>query len=430
MFGMGKKKKKNEMTAKNAGIIAPPPPSPADTPTSAARTTNAAAADAARAAAAKAALMKVAAATKQKQKESAPTITPTLKRHSRTLEQVKYTLSRIPFIFDKVGMLFPRKISQQFDDQLTAAGAKKLQGKRLVGIMAVTSIIIFIAGYLIVDSVIGSPVIGLIAGPFAIVIWWGLLLGILSLKIDKRAKEIEEFLPDFLQLCSANVKAGMPIDQALWFAARPEFGLLAKEVEGLARKTFGGEPFRKSLLELGEKFRSKTFRRTIRLINEGMESGGEMGDLLESVVWDIRNMKLLHQEVAGNVMMYVIFILFAAGIGSPFLFALSNQLLATNYYVMGEIDIAPDDMSMLGQSQVPMVMSGGSSGISLDEFFKFAIICIIMTGTISSMLIATIQTGSAKQGLKYIPFFVVIGIVVFLAVNHAMSGLLKGILKI
>ena len=41
-------------------------------------------------------------------------------------------------------------------------------------------------------------------------------------------------LADFLGLTSSNISAGMPIDRALWFAVRPKFGILAREIEEVA----------------------------------------------------------------------------------------------------------------------------------------------------------------------------------------------------
>jgi len=68
--------------------------------------------------------------------------------------------------------------------------------------------------------------------------------------------------------------------------------------------------------------------------------------------------------------------------------------------------------------------------VSLDEFYKFAIMSIIITGTISSMMIATIRTGNAKEGLKYVPVFVGFGLMVFLVTNFVMGLLLQGMLKV
>ncbi|RME31243.1 hypothetical protein D6789_03365, partial [Candidatus Woesearchaeota archaeon] len=69
----------------------------------------------------------------------------------------------------------------------------------------------------------------------------------LDLRMYRRTQQLEEVLPDFLQLASANISAGMPVDRALWLAVRPNFGVLAKEIEEVARATLAGEELEQSL---------------------------------------------------------------------------------------------------------------------------------------------------------------------------------------
>ena len=49
----------------------------------------------------------------------------------------------------------------------------------------------------------------------------------LLLMADERRRKVEDVLPDFLSLSAANVRAGMTIDQAMWYAAKPEYGILS-----------------------------------------------------------------------------------------------------------------------------------------------------------------------------------------------------------
>src|SRR5690606_31700886 len=86
-----------------------------------------------------------------------------------------------------------------------------------------------------------------------------ILLGIffyLDYCLYNRTKEIEEVLPEFLQLTSANISAGMPIDRALWFAVRPKFGVLAKEIEAVAKSTLAGDDLEKALKDFAQKYDS------------------------------------------------------------------------------------------------------------------------------------------------------------------------------
>ena len=79
----------------------------------------------------------------------------------------------------------------------------------------------------------------------------------LDIRMYRHVKEIEESLPDFLQLASANISAGMTVDRALWYAVRSKFGVLAVEMETVAKATIAGEDLEKALFNLGQKYNSR-----------------------------------------------------------------------------------------------------------------------------------------------------------------------------
>jgi len=51
----------------------------------------------------------------------------------------------------------------------------------------------------------------------------------LNYKVDKKAKEVEEVLPDALQLMASNLRAGLTTEKALFSSARKEFGILQQD---------------------------------------------------------------------------------------------------------------------------------------------------------------------------------------------------------
>ncbi|MBU0460948.1 MAG: type II secretion system F family protein, partial [Nanoarchaeota archaeon] len=112
---------------------------------------------------------------------------------------------------------------------------------------------------------------------------WLILYLVVDLRIYTRKVQIEEVLPDFLQLTSANVRAGMPIDKALWFAVRPRFGVLAKEMEEVAKRTFVGEELEVALKEFSTRYDSLVLKRSIYMLIEGLKAGGEVGEILNRI---------------------------------------------------------------------------------------------------------------------------------------------------
>ena len=149
----------------------------------------------------------------------------------------------------------------------------------------------------------------------------------LIMKTDDRRKKLEDTLPDFLTLVASNIKAGMTLDQAMWYSAKPEFGLLSEEVKMNIRGSFSGESLETTLDNLAMRFDSKVFKRTILLLKQATATGGELTDVLERTADDVRNNIIMKKEIAATLVLYEIFVLFASIVGTPFLFAVALKLV-------------------------------------------------------------------------------------------------------
>ncbi len=257
-------------------------------------------------------------------------------------------------------------------------------------------------------------------GYFAMLfIEWIIFYFFLDLRIYKRKVAIENVLPDFLQLASANIKSGMPIDRALWLAVRPRFGVLAKEIETVAKQTMTGEDLEGALKIFADKYDSMTLKRAVSLIIEGLKSGGEIGDILDRIAKDIKDTQILRKEMAANLTTYVIFITFATVIAAPFLFGLTNQLLQIVQEVTSNIQVSPSTNTGIG-------VGLGEAGINTSDFRIFAISMLAVTSLFSSLIIATIKKGEVKAGLKYIPMFMASTILLFFFSSWVLGKIFAG----
>ncbi len=255
---------------------------------------------------------------------------------------------------------------------------------------------------------------------YALLAWIYCLM--LDIKIYQRTKQIEEVLPDFLQLASANISAGMPIDRALWFAVRPKFGVLAGEIEEIAKATTAGEDLDKALINFSRKYDSKVLRESISLIVAGIKAGGELSELLNKISQNIQETKLMKKEIAANVTTYVIFIGIATVVAAPVLFALSTELLGVVKTITSQLEF---DTGTAGQGFFSFDFSGDS--ISQENFMTFAIIVIIISSFFSASIISTIRKGTIKEGLKTIPFFIVVGLLIYFIALGLFSYALSGV---
>ena len=256
---------------------------------------------------------------------------------------------------------------------------------------------------------------------FAVILFalWVIFYIAVDLKIFKRKVDIEDVLPDYLQLTASNIKAGMTIDRALWYAVRPRFGVLAKEIEIVAKETMRGEDLKTALRKFADKYDSVLLKRSISLLIEGIEAGGEIGDLLNKIAINVQETKLMRKEMSANVTTYIIFITFSTVLAAPVLFALAGTLIK----VISNLGSTLGDVGFAAATS-GFALSFSGSGINYNDFRIFAIISLIITSFFSAIIISTIKRGNAKFGFRFIPIFIVVTVSLFLIADKVLEKLM------
>ncbi|MFT4260990.1 MAG: type II secretion system F family protein [Candidatus Woesearchaeota archaeon] len=246
-----------------------------------------------------------------------------------------------------------------------------------------------------------------------------LSLAFLDVLIYRRIKQIEEHLPDFLQLASANISSGMPIDRALWFSVRSKFGVLAEEIEQIAKATIAGEDLQKALKQFADKYDSKVLKETMSLIIESIGSGGELAGLLNKISENIYETRLMKKEIGASVMTYVIFIGTASVFAAPILLALSTELLHVIKDITANLDFSGDSGFFS--------FSIDSEMINVFNFQVFSIVILLITSFFSACIISSIRRGNIKEGLKLIPVFMVSSLIVYFLAIMLFSSMMGGL---
>jgi flagellar protein FlaJ len=324
---------------------------------------------------------------------------------------------------EKLFYFTPMKYKQALIKQLRYAGLKEQIIERFIGFTFFFSILLGVVvafDLFLIGWGINGIIIGLGAGSLGLAVIQILII----LIADSRATEVEKVLPDALQLMSANIRAGMTVDKAIWLAARPEFGILEEEIRKVGAKTVGGKPIKVALLEIKERIKSDILDKTVRLVIEGIESGGELAHLLEETANNIRVTQALKREIRASVTTYSIFILFAAVFGAPMLYSMSLFFVEVmtrlwSPEILGGIEVTGSTMGG------GLLSKAGAPQITPDELFWFAISSIAVTTFFGSLIIGLIQSGKEKNGFKFIPMFMIGATAVFL-ISHFLIGFLFG----
>jgi archaeal flagellar protein FlaJ len=325
--------------------------------------------------------------------------------------------------------LTPKLYRNIFKAQIAYAGFKESASNRIVSTSYLMSLFISFS-FLLVSIIIGFMPMGLLLSVVAgigVVAFTYLTFMFIA---DSRTSQIENVLPDALQLMSANIRAGMTIDRAIWLSARPEFGVLEDEIKLVGARTIGGKTLKVALTDMTKSVNSKILDRTIKLLLEGIESGGELAHLLEEVAANVRITQTLKKEIKSSVMAYSLFILFAAVVAAPFLFSISIFFVDTMTNLWGSAGMGLSDASSSSVGMGGFLQKAKGPTITSDELLIFAIVTLAVTSFFGSMTMNLIQSGKETNGIKMAPFLIIIAIAILLISNMMIKTLFKSFFSI
>ncbi len=319
--------------------------------------------------------------------------------------------------------LVSRNISNKLSKLMDLAGMKTTVNK-LLSIMIIGSVILMVTVPFILFFMKINIALVMISVPIIPIAYLVVIYFMITFKIDKRKTIMETVLPDYLQITSANLKSGVSLDRAMLMAARPEFGILSDDVREMSRVIYGGETLEAALTDLGNKYDSATLKHSIRMILEAYRFGGAMSDLIGQMSKDLKNQQLTLKEISGQLLMYSIFIVFAGLIAAPAMYGLTSQMIVvTDTVWKGILASNPGGLPTTGVS----FLKPSPPKISPQTYHNFAMISIIFITGFAALIMSTIQSGSAIKGLKYMPAFVVVGIVIYYIVGSVISGIFSGL---
>ncbi|MCL4389372.1 type II secretion system F family protein [Candidatus Marsarchaeota archaeon] len=319
--------------------------------------------------------------------------------------------------------LVSRSVARQLSRELDLAGIKSNVNRILSYLIGGAILILIVGAFTAFFSGLGvglSFIIGLGAAAFFIAFGYVYL----EYLIDKRKGKMEESLPDYFQIASANLRSGISLDRALLLAARPEFGSISEDIRDMSRRIFGGETLENALRAVGDKYRSYQLTHAIRMILEALRYGGGLADLLGQIAKEIRAQQIVQKEVSGQLFMYSIFIVFAGLIAAPVLYGLTGQMIGvTDAVWKGILASNPGGLPSIGVSFLkpsPPVITAG-------EYKDFSLAAIIVVTGFASLIMSAINSGNPLRGLKYLPVFILAGIGIYFVVSQVLSVLFAGI---
>ncbi len=213
----------------------------------------------------------------------------------------------------------------------------------------------------------------------------------------------------------------MTFERALWAAIKPRFTVLGSEMAKASKKVMTGYEISKALIELSDKYDSLMLKRTVDLMISEVESGGNVAELIDRIVDNLKETKELKDEMSAAAIAYVIFISVIVVVISPLLFALSLHLLILIISFVAKLSGATQRAAAL-----PFVFSKVS--VNPADFKTFSIIVIFLISLFSSLIVAIVEKGDMKGGLKYIPIYVFGSMALYFFFVNLLGKLFAGII--
>ena len=199
---------------------------------------------------------------------------------------------------------------------------------------------------------------------------------ILFMKMERRASEIENSIPDFLRQLSSMLKVGLSLENALIDMSNHGKGPLYDELRRVVVEIRMGKSLDESFNGMAMRLDSKDLERSFKIILNAHKSGGSLSDIILDVSDDLRAILVLKRERKASVMMSIMFLVIASTIAAPF--------------ALGMVGVYSSFMMELGK------------GGSICEVAPLAAeIYLIIQSICAGFLIALIMYGDLRKVLRY-----------------------------
>lgn len=239
-----------------------------------------------------------------------------------------------------------------------------------------------------------------------------------NMRIYHRTKELEHILPDYLMLVSTNLKGGMAFEKALWDAIKPEFGVLANEIGLVSKKVMTGNEVVSALNEFVLKYESPILRRNFQLIIGEFESGGEITNVIDRIIQNLKKTQLLKKEMIASTVTYMLFISALVVAISPVLFALSYQLF---FLIQGFMAVVATSASPAqGALQI------AAPDIKAIDFQIFSVLAIVIIASGSAFITSIIEKGDFSAVIKYAPIYIISALIVYTISLFVLGNIFAG----
>ena len=209
-------------------------------------------------------------------------------------------------------------------------------------------------------------------------------------------REKEEMFLEFARSLVESVKTGTPINKAIINVKNKSYGVLGDYIKKLANQISMGIPLNKALNIFSKDVNNRTISRALTLMGEAERSGGDIGNILESVtaaVSMVDNLKKERKAVISSLIVqgYIIFFVFIV-----IILVLQFQILPSLSGISG---IEGGFSTGAGGGMLGGI--GGGAPIEEGEVAASFVYLLLIQGLFSGLVIGELSERSLKAGIRH-----------------------------
>jgi len=232
-------------------------------------------------------------------------------------------------------------------------------------------------------------------------------------------REKEAMFLEFSRSLVENVRSGTPISKAIINVRKKDFGALNPHIIKLSNQIAIGIPIQTAFETFARDLNSPTISRSITIISESQKAGGQIENILDSVVSSVSQIEKLRKERRSAiynlvVQGYIIFLIFIV------------IILIMEFKILPIASGLSESLGGVDGSQVVGelggVLGGGGTVASPEELTRPFLWFIIIQGFFTGLVIGKLSEGRIKPGLRHSFILVVMAILI----NTGSKVLLRG----
>ena len=227
----------------------------------------------------------------------------------------------------------------------------------------------------------------LIAVMLAISIPIAISVAYVMIKIEQRATQIENSIPDFLRQLASMLRVGLSLENALLDLSKHGNGPLYDELRRVVVEVRMGRGFDEAFENMAVRLNSQNLQRSFKIILNSYKSGGGLADVIEDVSEEI-----LKRERKSSVMMSVMFLVLASVVAAPF--------------ALGMVGVYSSFMMGLGRASTTCQVAPLAAEIYL-----------IIHSVFAGFLIALVMYDDLRKGVKFSIPITLVAFLIFYGIN-------------